>query len=79
MQFLGQRFLHFLMYLILALLTVGVPYKLFFKDTSKTVIGSGGKQIIIEDEGLQPTFGCATGRQFIGWAHQKKEHRKNEQ
>lgn len=67
-KFIGQRFLHFLLYLLLGLITIGIPYQLFFRDTSKTIVLSGGK-IINGGDGLTPTIGCATGRQFIGWAH----------
>lgn len=37
-RFIGQRFVHFMVYLLIGLLTIGVPYKLFMKDTSKTII-----------------------------------------
>lgn len=56
--FMGQRFIHFLMYLLLALITIGIPYKLFVK----------GDQRIDKQEvnyyGEQSTpiirFGCAS-------------------
>lgn len=33
-QFIGQRFIHFLTYVFLAAITIGVPYVLFVKRTT---------------------------------------------
>lgn len=32
-QFIGQRFVHFLVYLFLAAITIGIPYVLFVRRT----------------------------------------------
>lgn len=58
-KFFGQRFVHFIVYLLIGLLTIGIPYKLFFKDTVKTVVGKGGTVINNVGEKETPLLGCS--------------------
>lgn len=58
-NFISQRFLHFVVYALIGLLTIGIPYKLFVKPDSKTVIQSGGRQVIIQGEKEIPLAGCS--------------------
>lgn len=60
MNFIGKRFLHFLMYVLLALLTIGVPYKLFVKDTNKITVQKGAVYNTCEKE--TPLLGCSMFR-----------------
>lgn len=58
--FVGKRFLHFLLYLLLALVTIGIPYKLFVKGDQRI----GKQEVNYYGENSTPVirFGCATGR-----------------
>ena len=58
--FIGQRFLHFLLYLLLALLTIGVPYKLFVKGDQRI----DKQEVNYYGENSTPVirFGCASWR-----------------
>jgi hypothetical protein len=58
-KFLGQRVVHFIVYALIALVTIGIPYKLFFKDTTKTVVRSGGTVINNVGEKEIPIVGCS--------------------
>lgn len=60
--------------LILCWLSIGATYVIFIRPTTGITVGAGGKYIQASD-GFQPTFGCATGRQFFGWAHQSEKHK----
>lgn len=55
--------------LLLCWLSIGVTYVTFLKPSIKV---SGNARYIQASDGLEPTFGCATGRQFVGWAHHKR-------
>lgn len=57
MGFLGQRFVHFIVYLLIGLVTIGIPYKLFVKDTNKYVVKDGG--VINTCEKETPIIGCS--------------------
>lgn len=59
-DFVGVRFIHFIVYALLALLCVGIPYKLFWKDTNKYVIKDGG--IINNCDKEVPLVGCSIFR-----------------
>lgn len=58
--FLGQRFNHFIMYALIALITIGIPYKLFWKDTNKMIVKSGGIYNSCEKE--TPILGCSISK-----------------
>lgn len=59
-----------------AILTIGFfLYSAFLKPTSSVKVNSGGTYNEAS-QGFQPTFGCASGSQFLGWAHQKDKNRK---
>lgn len=60
-----------LMGLLLTWLSVGGTYLFFFRPTTQVKVGHGGTYVEAAN-GFQPTFGCASGRQFFGWAHQQK-------
>lgn len=55
--------------LLLSWFTIGATY-LALRHTTKNNFAPGSTQIIASD-GYEPTIGCATGRQFIGWSHKK--------
>lgn len=55
--FLGQRFSHFFVYLIIGLLTIGIPYKLFVKDTNKIEVKEGATYNACEKE--TKLIGCS--------------------
>ncbi len=58
------------------ILTLGfVLYSAFLKPTSSVKVNSGGTYNEAP-QGLQPTFGCASGTQYLGWAHQKDKNKK---
>ena len=52
----------------LSWVTIGVSY-LTTRPTTTIQVGSGGR-VINANSGYKPTFGCATGNQFFGWAHE---------
>lgn len=59
-KFIGQRFLHFLIYVIIGLAVWGVYHKLFVAPTNKIE-----KQVNIYSDGGNgrvPIFGCAAWR-----------------
>lgn len=57
------------------ILTVGFAlYSAFLKPTSSVKVGQGGTYNEAQ-QGFQPTFGCASGSQFLGWAHQKDKNK----
>lgn len=51
--------------LLLCWISIGVTYTTFIRPSIKA------DNYIAASDGLQPTFGCASGRQFLGWAHHK--------
>lgn len=57
LNFLGQRFLHFVIYAAIGLSVWGVYYKLFVKETSKTV--NQGEVKYYYQGAKVTTFGCA--------------------
>lgn len=52
---------------IICWLSIGINYAVFLKPSIK--VSSGGTYVE-GSKGLRPTVGCATGREFIGWAHE---------
>lgn len=69
-DWLGKHWSSVSMALLLSWLTIGGSYLFFFRPTTNINVANGGRYVSASD-GLQPTFGCATGRQFFGWAHSK--------
>ena len=59
-SFLGQRMSHFFVYLIIGLMVIGIPYKLFVKDTNKINVSNGGVYKACEPE--TPIVGCSISR-----------------
>lgn len=53
--------------LLLCWLSIGVTYTTFIKPSIKVASGGVYNEA---SSGFQPTFGCASGRQFFGWSHQ---------
>lgn len=56
--------------LIAVALSAGMIYKLFFSTTNKTVIGRGGKQVIINTESPRIpvfNFGCSNLQAEMYW------------
>lgn len=57
-----NRLINFIVYALIGLAVWGVFYKLFMKDTSKTVIQSGGRQVNVYSDVPKVAlfnFGCS--------------------
>jgi len=55
------------------ILTIGfVLYKLFLAPSTNIKVGSGGTYNEAP-QGYEPRFGCASGRQFLGWSGMNKK------
>lgn len=59
-------------YVSIGLLSVFLALGANMCDKPETVRVTGGTYVKASD-GYEPTIGCATGRQFIGWAHKTKK------
>jgi len=59
---IGQRFVHFIVYLLIGLITIGVPYKLFVKKDVKIDVGNGGTYIANSCAKETPLLGCSIHR-----------------
>lgn len=71
-QFIGQRFIHFMVYALIALLTIGIPYKLFVKDTnSSRVVVQKGAIYKADTCKKQVFFGCSMAQLKTGITWEK--------
>lgn len=57
-KWVGERFLHFVVYAIIGLIVWGVYWKIFVKETNKTTTTQHADDI--QNYYMQPHFGCAT-------------------
>lgn len=60
LSFIGQRMSHFFVYLLIGLMVIGIPYKLFVKDTNRIVVKDGGTYKACEPE--TPIVGCSISK-----------------
>lgn len=60
MNFIGQRMIHFFVYLLIGLMIIGIPYKLFVKRDTKISVSKGGVYQACEPE--TPLVGCSISR-----------------
>ena len=69
-MWLKDRGVNLIIYGTIILSIAFVLYKLFLAPSTEIKVGHGGTYNAAP-EGLKPTFGCASGGQFLGWAHKK--------
>ena len=73
-KWLADRGVNLMIYGVIILAVGFALYSAFLKPTSSVKVGSGGTYNEAP-QGLQPSFGCASGSQFLGWAHHADKHK----